>query len=259
MGCHSLFQVSSWPRDQTHVSCITDRFFTTRAPWEAFYLCVCVCSVAQSCPALCDPMNCSHPGSSVQGILQARIVEWVAVSYSRVLSLHEGKIYTFKCHSLENGLSCVFYPIGNIPLQKVPSLHAKHRQQRTKVRAKGIDAIWNQGYSSLLQYLFLICHFRHLFSLLQIRKSALLFLPLLPKKLEHNFLFIAKSSSLSWWHFLNKCWFFFPLEFDNCSIFICLVSSIAIIFSPNRSIKCLSVYLHIYQMQNLWFFSPSAV
>ena len=132
---------------------------------------MCVCLVAQSCPILCDPMNCSHPGSSVQGILQARIVEWVAVSYSRVLSLHEGKIYTFKCHSLENGLSCVFYPIGNIPLQKVPSLHAKHRQQRTKVRAKGIDAIWNQGYSSLLQYLFLICHFRHLFSLLQIRNQ----------------------------------------------------------------------------------------
>ena len=38
--------------------------------------------VAQSCPALCDPMDCSPPGSSVHGILQARILEWVAISFS---------------------------------------------------------------------------------------------------------------------------------------------------------------------------------
>ena len=37
---------------------------------------------AQSCPTLCDPMGCSPPGSSVQGIFQARILEWVAISYS---------------------------------------------------------------------------------------------------------------------------------------------------------------------------------
>ena len=41
------------------------------------------CSVAQSCPALCDPMDCSLPGSSVHGILQPRILERVAISYSR--------------------------------------------------------------------------------------------------------------------------------------------------------------------------------
>ena len=35
------------------------------------------------CPTLCDPMDCSPPGSSVHGILQARILEWVAISYSR--------------------------------------------------------------------------------------------------------------------------------------------------------------------------------
>ena len=37
----------------------------------------------QSCPTLCDPMDCSPPGSSVQGILQARILEWVAMPCSR--------------------------------------------------------------------------------------------------------------------------------------------------------------------------------
>ena len=38
--------------------------------------------VAQSCLTLCDPMDCSPPGSSVHGILQARIVKWVAVPFS---------------------------------------------------------------------------------------------------------------------------------------------------------------------------------
>ena len=37
----------------------------------------------QSCLTLCDPMDCSPPGSSVHGILQARLLEWVAISSSR--------------------------------------------------------------------------------------------------------------------------------------------------------------------------------
>ena len=37
----------------------------------------------QSCPTLCDPMDCSPPGSSVHGILQARILEWVTMHSSR--------------------------------------------------------------------------------------------------------------------------------------------------------------------------------
>ena len=39
--------------------------------------------VAQSCPILCNPMDCSPPGFSVHGILQARILEWVAIPFSR--------------------------------------------------------------------------------------------------------------------------------------------------------------------------------
>ena len=39
--------------------------------------------VAQSCPTLCDPTDCSLPGSSIHGIFQARILEWVAISFSR--------------------------------------------------------------------------------------------------------------------------------------------------------------------------------
>ena len=43
----------------------------------------CVCSDPKLCPILCDPIDCSPPGSSVHGIFQARILEWVAISYSR--------------------------------------------------------------------------------------------------------------------------------------------------------------------------------
>ena len=45
-------------------------------------LCIaCVCT--QSCPIFCNPVDCSPPGSPVRGILQARILEWVAISSSR--------------------------------------------------------------------------------------------------------------------------------------------------------------------------------
>ena len=41
--------------------------------------------VAQSCPALCDPIDCSVPGFSVHGIFQAIVLEWIAISFSRDL------------------------------------------------------------------------------------------------------------------------------------------------------------------------------
>ena len=49
-----------------------------------------LCSVVQSCLTLCDPMDCSPPGSSVNGISQARILEWVAISFSRGIFLTQG-------------------------------------------------------------------------------------------------------------------------------------------------------------------------
>ena len=40
----------------------------------------------QSCPTLCDPMDCSLPGSSVHGIFQARVLEWIAIAFSNTYS-----------------------------------------------------------------------------------------------------------------------------------------------------------------------------
>ena len=42
--------------------------------------------VAQLCPTLCNPMDCSLPGSSIHGIFQVRVLEWVAIFFSRGFS-----------------------------------------------------------------------------------------------------------------------------------------------------------------------------
>ena len=57
-----------------------------QSSWQPWTLAYMHGKSLQSCPALCDPMDCSLPGSSVHGILQARILEWVAISFSRAPS-----------------------------------------------------------------------------------------------------------------------------------------------------------------------------
>ena len=72
------------PRDQTHISglsCIAGGFSTTELTGKPFQWYAAAKSL-QSCPTLCDPIDGSPPGSPVPGILQARTVEWVAISFS---------------------------------------------------------------------------------------------------------------------------------------------------------------------------------
>ena len=57
-------------------------------------ICVSV-KLLQSCPTLCDPMDCSFPGSSVHGILQARILEWVTMPSFRGSSQLRDQTYVF--------------------------------------------------------------------------------------------------------------------------------------------------------------------
>ena len=42
--------------------------------------------VAQSCPTLCDPMDCSLPGSSINAIFQAKVLEWGAIAFSDIIN-----------------------------------------------------------------------------------------------------------------------------------------------------------------------------
>ena len=50
-----------------------------------------LCFITQSCPTLCDPIDCSSPEASVHGILQARTLEWVAIPFSRESSQPRGQ------------------------------------------------------------------------------------------------------------------------------------------------------------------------
>ena len=62
--------------------------------------------IAQSCPTLCDPIDCSLSGSSVHGIFQARVLEWVAISFSSGLKSRDITLPT-------NGhvVKALFFPV----------------------------------------------------------------------------------------------------------------------------------------------------
>ena len=72
------------------------------------------CVYAQLCLALCDPMDCSLSGSSVLGIFQARILEWVAVSYSRLIFLTQGSNPSLLCF--------LHWQADSLPLSPLESL-----------------------------------------------------------------------------------------------------------------------------------------
>ena len=62
-----------------HLTCLLRNLY---AGQEATVRTAAAAKSLQSCPTLCDPIDSSSPGSSVPGILQARILEWVAISFS---------------------------------------------------------------------------------------------------------------------------------------------------------------------------------
>ena len=85
----------SWTRDQTCVPCIARQIlnhWTTRKVYFFILLhgfiifydmdTTTTTTSLQSCPTLCDPVDGSPPGSAIPGILQARTLEWVAISFS---------------------------------------------------------------------------------------------------------------------------------------------------------------------------------
>ena len=86
----SFSRGSSQARDQTWVSCIVGNLrhyrqilyqLSSQGIHDIIYIWLCL--VIQSCLIHCDPVDCSLPGSSVHGIFQARVLEWVVISFSR--------------------------------------------------------------------------------------------------------------------------------------------------------------------------------
>ena len=61
------------------------------------------CLVAQLCPILCEPLDCSPPDFSVYGIFQARILEWVAISFSWGSSQPRGQTFVFCVSHIADG------------------------------------------------------------------------------------------------------------------------------------------------------------
>ena len=91
--------IISWKIDGEMIKTVTDFIFLGSritadgdcshekmlAPWKKSYDQPAAAAAAKSlqlCPTLCDPMDCSLPGFSIHGILQARTLEWVAISFS---------------------------------------------------------------------------------------------------------------------------------------------------------------------------------
>ena len=98
--------------------------------------CVCVL-VTQLCPALCNPMDCNLPGSSVHGILQARILEWVAMPSSRGSSWPRNQTRS--------------------PTLQADSLLFAHKRSKNKVKQTNLT-VWNLNCGPIL------AHARLLFS-----------------------------------------------------------------------------------------------
>ena len=65
----------------------------------------------QSCPTLCDPIEGSPLGSSVPGILQARIMEWVAIAFSNIISLELVHLTLPKLYRLNIGVVSPYFSL----------------------------------------------------------------------------------------------------------------------------------------------------
>ena len=80
MGCSPLASAQTFHPVQE--ACLLSLILQQESKLCSATLKSCVCTCA-TCPTLCDPIGCSPPGSSVHGVFQARIPQWVAISSSR--------------------------------------------------------------------------------------------------------------------------------------------------------------------------------
>ena len=108
----------------------------------------CVCSVAQSCLMLCDLMDCSPPGSSVYEILQASLLEWVAISSSKKSS--QPKDWTgVSCIScICKRILCHWATIGSPTLTNLSVKEDSIGSQ--KFRGIRLQAEWTQRFKEVI-------------------------------------------------------------------------------------------------------------
>ena len=107
------------------------------------------CSGAQSGPAVCDPMDDSLPGCSVHGIFQARILEWVAMSYFRASSrsTDRTRISCVSCNGRQ-----ILYHLATWEAQELPcdpTILLPSKYPKEQYHRKGNQ--WIQGLAALTQ------------------------------------------------------------------------------------------------------------
>ena len=85
--------------------------------------------VAQLCPTLCHPMDCSLPGSSVHGIFQARIPEWAAISFSKGSSQPRDQTWVSHIVGRHFTIWAIGEPLFSVMLRSISNVW--HRQERS--------------------------------------------------------------------------------------------------------------------------------
>ena len=113
--------------------------------WFQCYISICCCCLITKSFQLCDPMDCSPPGSSVPGISQARILEWIAISFFRESSWPRD----------QTQVSCILGRLFTIwATRKVwlPNLHLQHKPDSQfpglELSARYQLAIWSTSPSN---------------------------------------------------------------------------------------------------------------
>ena len=149
--------------------------------------------VPQSCPTLCDPMDCIPPGSSVHGILQARMLEWAPVSSSRASSWPRGWIH----------LSCslLHWPADSLPTEPFRTFSGTMGvSYQRKLKFLKTCVCCRQSWAAFLERICLSRSWRHLKQISEVTDCELL------KKSD-----VVCILTLLWRSWLSWYWFILVL------------------------------------------------
>ena len=116
--------------------------------------------LTQLCPTLCDPMDCSPPDSSIHGILQARILEWVVISFSRP-RVHIYVLIYNMCFSLSDLLLSVLQALGSSTSLQLPQIHGFLRESMKQLVGLCPISALQESYMLLFQPLCTPSHAAH--------------------------------------------------------------------------------------------------
>ena len=107
--------------------------------WDFFF---CIAKSLQSCPTLCDPTDGSPPGSPIPGILQARTLEWVAISFSQCMKVKSEREVAQSRPTLRDPMDCSLQAPPSMGFSRqeywsgVPLLFIKRFYSYTKLMIK---------------------------------------------------------------------------------------------------------------------------